>query len=103
VRALVFAIALAGTTTYFGPTAHADPPGQDPHMPNFQFGYCPGGQGGWGDFTQWCDGQPFPDATYWHQQFLDPGFGPHFTLSCLVHDGSPVPPPAPPGGCGGAA
>ncbi len=99
-RPLLFALVLFCIATQFSPYATADPPGSDPHLPNLQFGYCPGGQGGFSSY-QWCDGQQYPDGSFWHQ-FLDATIGQHFTLNCVVNNGSPLPPPAPPGGCGGA-
>jgi hypothetical protein len=85
------------------PLASADPPGQNPHMPNVTIGYCPGGQGGF-LATKWCDGQPYADGSYWHQLIMTGSSitGPVFQLNCVVNDGSPIPPAAPPGGCGGA-
>lgn len=44
-RPLLFAFVLFCIATQFGPHAAADPPGANPHLPNLQFGYCPGGQG----------------------------------------------------------
>jgi hypothetical protein len=103
-RPRVFA-ALAATVAAVGvaPLASADPPGQTPHMPNVTIGYCPGGQGGF-LATKWCDGQPYADGSYWHQLIMTGSSltGPVFQLNCVVNDGSPIPPAAPPGGCGGA-
>ena len=99
-RPLFYAFVLFCIATQFGPHAAADPPGADPHLPNLQFGYCPGGQGAFSSY-QWCDGQRYPDGSFWHQ-FLDATIGQHFTLTCVVDNGSPLPPPAPPGGCAGA-
>lgn len=58
----------------------------------------------------YCDGVPYPDGSYWrHIQYgvpmidhpgglLSPG------TQCVINpDGGPVPQPAPPGDCGGAA
>lgn len=81
----------------------APPPGQDPHMPNSAMGYCPGG--GFGGITGWgyCDGIRYPDGSYWHQVRVPAPFvGTTLTLSCVIDDGSPVPPLAAPGSCGGA-
>lgn len=82
----------------------APPPGQDPHMPNSAMGYCPGG--GFGGITGWgyCDGIRYPDGSYWHQVRVPAPFvGTTLTLSCVIDDGSPVPPLAAPGSCGGGA
>lgn len=80
----------------------APPPGQDPHMPNSAMGYCPGG--GFGGITGWgyCDGIRYPDGSYWHQVRVPAPFvGTTLTLSCVIDDGSPVPPLAAPSSCGG--
>ena len=85
--------------------ALADP---DPHQPNPQANYCPGGGAGSMIYAGYCDGVPYPDGSYWHYiQYGIPLVGhPAGLLSpgmqCVVNNGSPVPPPAPPGGCGGA-
>ncbi len=91
--------------TYFGAVASAEPPpGQDPHMPNVTIGYCPGGQGGFMT-AKWCDGEKYPDGSYWHQLIMTSSLaGPVFQLDCVVFnpENGPIPQPAPPGGCGGA-
>lgn len=85
--------------------AFADDP--DPHVPNPQAMYCPGGGAGSMIYAGWCDGVPFPDGSYWHYiQYGMPMIGhPAGLLSpgmqCVVPNGA-VPAPAPPGGCGGA-
>lgn len=105
-RLLVATMAVGFIGIYSGPTAHADPPGQDPHMPNVTIGYCPGGQGGF-LATKWCDGAPYADGTYWHQLVMTGSSftGPVFQLDCVVFnpDVNPIPQPAPPGGCAGGA
>ena len=86
--------------------AYADPT-PDPHMPNMQAGYCPGGGMGSQISLAYCDGVPYPDGSYWHAiQYGAPMIGhPYGLLSpglqCVVGGGA-VPQPAPPGGCGGA-
>src|SRR5215469_1419593 len=48
--------------------ASADP--QDPHEPDLTQNYCPGGQ--WSAFyVQVCDGEKYPDGSYWHQWMRD--------------------------------
>ena len=93
------------------PGAGADP---DPHIPNPSTGYCPGGSMGSPIYMGFCDGIPYPDGTKWHtRQWGIPLYGNPNGLAgtsgggpsgaeCVIDDGSPVPPPAPPGGCGGA-
>lgn len=107
-RSLFVAIAAA---IAFAPLAHADP-APDPHMPNPLTGYCPGG--GLGNlFEGYCDGVKYPDGSYWHRIQYGDATLPWFNqtggqptqlgLSCVVDpDNSPIPQPAPPGGCGGA-
>jgi hypothetical protein len=82
-------------------TAHADPtpppPWLDPHYPDFARGSCPGGAGGF--FIGWCDGQPYPDGSYWHQQTWSSQYGGTGggKPQCMGPDHNP----APPGACGG--
>ena len=53
-QTFVFAAALAASTMPgLGAVAHADP---DPHMPNMQAGYCPGGGMGSQISLAYCDG-----------------------------------------------
>ncbi|AAN01894.1 hypothetical protein SEA_WEST99_53 [Mycobacterium phage West99] len=94
--ALAAATVLLGTGAAYATEAHALP---DPRVPAPPF-WCPGnGPGmsasGWGGY---CEGQSFPDGTrlntfrigYWWQP-----------LRCIIPNGSPTPPLAGPGGCGG--
>lgn len=109
-RSLFVAIAIV-VAVVFAPLAHADP-APDPHMPNPLTGYCPGG--GMGNlFEGYCDGVKYPDGSYWHRIQYGDATLPWFNqtggqptqlgLSCVVDpDNSPIPQPAPPGGCGGA-
>jgi hypothetical protein len=82
-------------------TAHAEPapPWQNPHWPNYSMGYCPGGVGGF--FIYYCDGERYPDGSYWHQvtSTYGPG-GPPACVSLPPGEISPVPAP---NGCGGTA
>jgi hypothetical protein len=56
-QTFVFAAALAASTmSGLGAMAHADP---DPHMPNMQAGYCPGGGMGSQISLAYCD-EPAP-------------------------------------------
>ena len=92
------------------PSAHAAP---DPHIPNPGANYCPGGSAGSPIYMGFCDGEHYPDGTYWHtRQWGIPIYGSPNGLAgtnggpngaeCVIDNGSPLPPPAPPGGCGGA-
>jgi Spy/CpxP family protein refolding chaperone len=44
--------------------ASADPP--DPHQPDLPKNFCPGGQWDFGRLRV-CDGEKYPDGSYWHQ------------------------------------
>lgn len=81
------------------PIAGADPP--DPHQPDMTKGYCPGGRWGWGNLAV-CDGEKYPDGSYWHQWMKTWMVGPQFYYDCVSGD-EPMPGPPPPGGCNGAA
>ena len=109
---LVAAIAALAAFTV-APVTRADPdpdPGPDPHIPNIQANFCPGG----GTAVMWmmtyCDGVPYADGSYWHifksQGQTIQGITSADTTSpmrCVVNPGGgPVPQPAPPGGCDGA-
>jgi hypothetical protein len=81
----------------------------DPHIPDPLHDHCLGGR--MGSLTQdgYCDGEPYPDGSYWHlTQYGSPTVdSPNGWMSlakeCVVHDGGAGTQPAPPGGCGGAA
>jgi hypothetical protein len=96
------AMALAGP-------ANADPP--DPHQPDLANNYCPGGywtygvpvsvDGGFGQ-RRMCDGEKYPDGSYWHEWTWEHGvFGTEWHHDC-VSGSSAFPAPPPPGGCDGA-
>ncbi|OBK44174.1 hypothetical protein [Mycobacterium sp. 1081908.1] len=78
--------------------ASADPP--DPHQPDLTKGYCPGGRWGFGDLAV-CDGEKYPDGSFWHQWMNTYYLGPQFRYDCVGGD-EPLPGPPPPGGCSGA-
>ncbi|ACC42250.1 MULTISPECIES: hypothetical protein [Mycobacterium ulcerans group] len=78
--------------------ATADPP--DPHQPDMTKGYCPGGRWGWGELAV-CDGEKYPDGSFWHQWMRTYMTGPQFYYDCVGGD-EPLPGPPPPGGCDGA-
>jgi len=105
-RNVLAAACLTAAAVFIAPPAYADP-APDPHMPNMQVGYCPGGGMGSQISLAYCDGVPYPDGSYWHAiQYGAPMIGhPYGLLSpglqCVVGGGA-VPQPAPPGGCGGA-
>jgi hypothetical protein len=93
--AAAFGIALAGLTA--APALAEPPPWLNPHYPDQQHNNCAGGQGGAFHFG-WCDGEHYPDGSYWHQITTDDGWG--ATPECVIDSGGQV--PAPPGGCEGA-
>lgn len=99
IREIPLTIALACTTgLLLAGQASAYPYGFDPHIPDPFGGFCPGG--GWGATyggIGFCDGRPYPDGTKWHATFSDGSRN----MFCVVDTGAPMPPPAPPGGCGG--
>ncbi|MDZ7883595.1 MAG: hypothetical protein U5N53_12070 [Mycobacterium sp.] len=102
---LAVAAAMAAVALALSPPAGAEP---DPHVPDPQSNYCPGGGMGSMIYMGYCDGVPYPDGTFWHYiQYGLPMVGhPAGLLSpgmqCVINNGGPVPAPAPPGGCGGA-
>ncbi|PRI13036.1 hypothetical protein B2J96_23505 [Mycobacterium shigaense] len=105
-RNAITAACLTAASMFMATPAHADP-APDPHMPNMQAGYCPGGGMGSQISLAYCDGVPFPDGSYWHAiQYGAPMIGHPYGLvspglQCVVPGGA-VPAPAPVGGCGGA-
>jgi hypothetical protein len=81
--------------------ANADP--ADPHQPDLPKNFCPGGQWGVGRLRV-CDGEKYPDGSYWHQWMGGNGWvGPTWNYDCVGDSGnSTFPAPPPPGGCNGA-
>jgi hypothetical protein len=81
--------------------ASADPP--DPHQPDLPKNFCPGGQWGFGRLRV-CDGEKYPDGSYWHQWMGGNGLvGPTWNYDCVGDSGNNTfPAPPPPGGCNGA-
>ncbi|MFN6543891.1 hypothetical protein [Mycolicibacterium nivoides] len=69
----------------------------DPYVPNPP-AWCPGGgsSSGWGGY---CEGKTFKDGTRLNLHRIGFAWQP---LRCIIPDGSPFPPVAGPGGCGGA-
>jgi hypothetical protein len=64
-RNLLAAALLTAGAVFVPAPAYADP-APDPHMPNMQAGYCPGGGMGSQSSLAYCDGVPYPDGSYWH-------------------------------------
>ncbi len=60
------AVITAVATVTLAPPAYADP---DPHIPNGEANWCPGGQrSGQGNTTK-CLGTPFPDGSFYAQSW----------------------------------
>jgi hypothetical protein len=79
--------------------ASADPP--DPHQPEMTRNFCPGGQWGYGNLSV-CDGEKYPDGSYWHQWTNGHSWAnTTWHYDCVAGD-EPLPAPPPPGGCAGA-
>jgi hypothetical protein len=91
--------ALAVVALAFSGSAHGDPA----QKPNIATGDCPGGKGGI-LAVAWCNGEKFPDGSYWHNVAMTGGTfaTPRFEMNCVIDDAFPSGTPAPPGGCGGA-
>jgi hypothetical protein len=66
-RTLIAAGALAVFSNVLA-VAHADP---DPHMPNGKALWCQGGLGN-DAMIPYCDGEHFPDGSFWHQTAASP-------------------------------
>jgi hypothetical protein len=60
-RNLLIAACATAAAVFVAAPAYADP-APDPHMPNMQAGYCPGGGQGSQISLAYCDGVPYPDA-----------------------------------------
>jgi hypothetical protein len=63
-RNLLAAALLTAAAVFVPAPAYADP-APDPHMPNMQAGYCPGGGMGSQISLASCDGVPYLDGSYW--------------------------------------
>lgn len=90
IAALAFSISLASAD----PTA-------DPHKPDITRNYCPGGRWNIWGLAAGCDGDQYPDGSFWHQSMELLITGPQFSYECVVGVEPNLGPP-PPGGCDGA-
>ena len=92
--------AFAAVALTFAPIGQAYP--GDPFVPHPP-GWCPGNDDpntvGVLRTAGYCEGQTFPDGTRWNALRIGRLWLPR---RCIVFNGSPSPPLAPPGGCGGA-
>ena len=82
-------LSCAAAFAFSSAVATADPP--DPHQPDMTKGYCPGGRWGWGQLAV-CDGEKYPDGSYWHQWMKTWIVGPQFYYDCVSGD-EPLPGP----------
>lgn len=97
------------TTTTYCPSAmmYYNPGYCDPHLPDPLHDHCAGGRVGSLMSDGYCDGEAYPDGSYWHAVQYGAATVEHpsgwmaLSKECVVHDGSGTR-PAPSGGCGGA-
>lgn len=95
IRILTVLFALA---TCFAPVAVADPPPwTDPHYPDPMHSNCAGGMGGF--MFGFCDGEHYPDGSYWHQITWSGG---GTKPECMI-DNQPAPPTGGDGHAAGAS
>ena len=99
-RVAVCASSLAATAAILSSAGVAGADPDDPHKPDITHSFCPGGQWGYGRLGV-CDGDKYPDGSYWHQWMQTNIGGPRFHYDCVAGD-EPLPAPPPPGGCQGA-
>jgi hypothetical protein len=103
-RLTLAALAAAAALQSTNPPANADydfSKVADPKIPDPIMFWCMGGGAGNLLLGQpgYCDGQHYPDGSYWHV-INAPVV--RMRMDCVIDNGSPLPPLAPPGGCGGA-
>lgn len=80
--------------------ASANPYAGDPLHPDIRVGWCPGGGAQLLNGKGWCDGEDYPDGSFWHQVPM-PYFGVYrVNTFCKLHTGLWLQ-DAPEGGCGG--
>ena len=104
IRFTLAALAPAAALLSTNAPAHADydfSKVADPRIPNPIMFWCMGGGAGNLLLGQpgYCDGEHYPDGSYWHV-INAPVV--RMRMDCVIDNGSPLPPLAPPGGCGGA-
>jgi hypothetical protein len=68
-KKLVITAAVVGAVLTFAPISSADP---NPHMPDGQAGYCPGGERSSHGGVRYCLGLPFANGAFYAQRG---GFG----------------------------
>lgn len=102
--AVLWAVAmLAAFWALSDPRANASP-FNDPHIPSYNTGWCPGGGVGTEGRLGWCDGVEYPDGTFWHQNGYNGFYGFIVNTACSMHTDNPlVFVHAPAGGCDGEA
>jgi len=104
IRFMLAALATAAALLSTNAPAHADydfSKVADPKIPDPIMFWCMGGGAGNLLLGQpgYCDGEHYPDGSYWHV-INAPVV--RMRMDCVIDNGSPLPPLAPPGGCGGA-
>lgn len=72
----------------------------DPYIPIPALGWCPGGGFGGAGWGGYCEGQTYADGTRWSMNTV---LGYSQPMQCIVFTGQPMPPLAPPSGCGRGA
>ena len=89
--------------TLNSPSADASP-FNDPHIPSYNNGWCPGGGLGTEGRQGWCDGEPYDDGSFWHQNGYQTVIGFQVSTTCAVRTDNPfVLQKAPAGSCDGEA
>lgn len=77
-------------------------PFNDPHIPSYNNAWCPGGGLGTEGRVGWCDGEPYADGSFWHQNGYNGVWGFKVSSTCSVRTDNPfVLDHAPDGGCDG--
>lgn len=96
-------LSLIGLGTVLSSDADASP-FNDPHIPSYNTGWCPGGGVGTEGRLGWCDGVEYADGTFWHQNGYNGFYGFMINTACSMHTDNPlVFVHAPAGGCDGEA
>lgn len=79
-------------------------PFNDPHIPSYNNGWCPGGGLGTEGRAGWCDGVEYDDGSFWHQNGYQGVWGFKVSTTCALRTDNPfVLDKAPAGGCDGEA
>lgn len=96
-------LTLIGVGTLLSSDASASP-FNDPHIPSYNNGWCPGGGLGVEGRAGWCDGEDYDDGTFWHQRGYEGVWGFKISTACSIRTDNPLMlEHAPAGGCDGEA